>query len=292
MMIFRRGAALCFCLLAITLSALGQSLPVQWEELTAEDFVHAIAKAEGVCVLPDGILEKHGPHLPIGTDLLNVRYAAIHAAEKEYAVVFPAYYAGQIFEAKHQPGTIAYSADLQLKLLQETTDEMARNGCKKIIIANGHGGSIALEHYFAQIQLAKQHDYVVYIYPEPDENQPGRPKLKSNFGGHADEAETAEVMISRPDLVHMDRVGSESGADLKRLDLPHHLFTGISWYASFPNHYAGEASGASRELGQFDMNVWVTDFAESIRSVKNDDASLRLQKEFFEKSARPLDTRQ
>ena len=38
-------------------------------------------------------------------------------------------------------GTIAYSREMQLALLQETTDEMARNGCKKIIIVNGHGGN-------------------------------------------------------------------------------------------------------------------------------------------------------
>src|SRR5581483_8202696 len=82
-------------------------LSVHWEELTAGDFMKAIERSQGTCVLPFGILEKHGPHLPLGTDLLDVRYAALHAAEKEYAVVFPEYYFGQIFEARHQPGTIA-----------------------------------------------------------------------------------------------------------------------------------------------------------------------------------------
>jgi creatinine amidohydrolase len=92
-----------------------------------------------------------------------VRYATLHAAEQEYAVVFPEYYFGQIFEAKHEPGTVAYSRDLQLKLLQETTDEMARNGCKKIVIVNGHGGNEYLLPFFAQSQLEKVHDYVVYV---------------------------------------------------------------------------------------------------------------------------------
>src|SRR5256886_2838535 len=64
---------------------------------------------------PFGILEKHGPHLPLGTDLLDVRYAALHAAEQEYTVVFPEYYFGQIFEARHEPGTVAYSAHLDRK---------------------------------------------------------------------------------------------------------------------------------------------------------------------------------
>src|SRR5581483_5143954 len=108
------GCAALFAFLVgfFAFSALAQSkLSAHWEELTAEDFASAIHQSKGVCLLPFGILEKHGPHLPLGTDLLNVRYAALHAAEQEYAVVFPEYYFGQIFEAKHQPGTIAYSAD-------------------------------------------------------------------------------------------------------------------------------------------------------------------------------------
>ena len=138
-------------------------LSAKWEELTAGDFKEAIAKSQGTCLLPFGILEKHGPHLPIGTDLLNARYVAEHAAEEEYAIIFPEYFAGQIFEAKHEPGTVAYSPELQLRLLQETTDEMARNGCKKVVIVNAHGGNEYLLPYFAQSQLYKPHDYVVYV---------------------------------------------------------------------------------------------------------------------------------
>src|SRR2546422_8066181 len=154
-------------------------LSTHWEELTAADFRSAIQQAQGTCLLPFGILEKHGPHLPLGTDLLNVRHAALHAAEQEYAVVFPEYYFGQIFEAKHEPGTIAYSTRLQLELLQETTDEMARNGCKKIIIVNGHGGNNSLLPYFAQTQLDTPHDYVVYVLGIMRSAQ-GEPKHKSN----------------------------------------------------------------------------------------------------------------
>jgi len=112
-------------------------------------------------VLPFGIIEKHGPHLPLGSDLIQARYASVHGAGQEYAIVYPEYYFGQIFEARHQPGTIAYSARLQLELLQETADEMARNGCKKIIIANGHGGNNNVLPLFAQSQLASPRDYVV-----------------------------------------------------------------------------------------------------------------------------------
>src|SRR5689334_22309910 len=188
--------------LALVQLAVAQGkLSPHWEESTAGDFRTAIQQAQGTCLLPFGILEKHGPHLPLGTDLLNVRYAALHAAEQEYAVVFPEYYFGQIFEAKHEPGTVAYSAPLQMQLLQETTDEMARNGCKKVIIVNGHGGNEHLLPFFAQTQLDKPHDYVVYVVATGDAPPGGPPHKSSAVNWHAGEAETSHTMISRPDLV-------------------------------------------------------------------------------------------
>src|SRR5258707_7921057 len=139
------------------------TITTKWQELTAADFRDAIQLSKGTCLLPFGILEKHGPHLPLGTDLLNVRHASLQAVQQEYAVVFPQYYFGQIFEAKHEPGTVAYSMDLQLKLLQETRDEMARNGCKQTVIVHRHGGNEHLLPFFAQAQLDRPHDYVVYV---------------------------------------------------------------------------------------------------------------------------------
>jgi creatinine amidohydrolase len=268
-----------------------ETLSVKWEELTAGDFAKAVEQAKGVCVLPFGIIEKHGPHLPLGTDLLNVRYSAVHGAEQEYAVVFPEYYFGQIFEAKHEPGTIAYSPRLQLELLQETTDEMSRNGCKKILIVNGHGGNNNLLPYFAQSQLASPRDYVVYVYLRGEYPQ-GRPALHNKVDAHAGESETSHTLISRPDLVHMDRAGSESGADRNRLDLPAGVYTGIWWYAKFPDHYAGKGTAASKELGEFDMKAAAANIANAIRAVKADQVSPRLQQEFFSGSKQPLATKQ
>src|SRR5438445_11117408 len=111
-----KSAAVCFLFvfLVAACSIQAQSkLSAKWEELTAADFRDAIQQSKGTCLLPFGILEKHGPHLPLGTDLLNVRHASLQAAQQEFSVVFPQYYFGQIFEAKHEPGTVAYSMELQ-----------------------------------------------------------------------------------------------------------------------------------------------------------------------------------
>src|SRR5271155_1485712 len=264
-------------------------LSVHWEELTAADFREGIHRSQRTCLLPIGILEKHGPHLPLGTDLLDVRYAALHAAEQEYAVVFPEYYFGQIAEARHEPGTVAYSREMQLALLQETTDEMARNGCKKVIIVNGHGGNEHLLPFFAQSQLDKPRDYVVYVFDRRTPESGGPPK-KTTIDMHAGESETSKMMISRADTVHLDSANSESGAAQHRQNLPEDVYTGIWWYARFPNHYSGDGSAATKELGQFQMDWWIDAVAKAIRAVKADDVSLKLQNEFYEKSKHPLDT--
>ena len=266
-------------------------LSVHWAELSAAEFRDAVARAQGTCLLPFGVMEKHGPHLPLGNDLLNVRYVATNAAQQEYAIVFPEYYFGQIFEAKHEPGTVAYSRGLQLQLLQETTDEMARNGCKKVIIVNGHGGNNSLLPFFAQTQLEAPHDYVVYTMGIMRSGT-GEPRRRSNPATdmHAGEGETSLSLIARPDLVHLDRATQESGADLGRLKLPEGLYTGIWWYARFPNHYAGEGAVASRELGEFAARNWINGVVQAIRAVKADSESLRLQNEFYERSRKPLQT--
>jgi creatinine amidohydrolase len=267
-------------------------LPAKWEELTSPDFITAIHQSQGVCVLPFGILEKHGAHLPLGTDLLDVRFAVMNAVRQEYAVVFPEYYFGQIFEAQQQPGTIAYSLTTQLTLLQETVKEMARNGCKKVLIVNGHGGNNSLLPLFAQAQLATPRDYVVYVFGLPNEHVPGRPAMKTPMDMHGGEAETSLMLVARPDLVHLDRAGQQSGADQKRQSLPDNVYTGIWWYARFPNHYAGDGAAATTELGEFDQKTWSGQIAGAIKAIKADEASLKLQNQFFEESQHPLDTKQ
>ena len=85
---------------------------------------------------------------------------------------------------------------------------------------------------------------------------------------------------------------SQSGADLNRLDLPQGVYTGIWWYAKFPNHYAGEGAVATKALGEFDMKASIANVANAIRAIKADQVSPRLQQEFFNGAKQPLETKQ
>jgi creatinine amidohydrolase len=273
---------------------LAADLPVRYEELTAPDFVLAVVRSEATCVIPVGILEKHGPHLPLGTDLLDCREVSLRAARQEYTIVFPEYYFGQIFEAQHQPGTVAYSQHIMLDLLQETCDELARNGLKKIILVNGHGGNEQFLQYFCQCQLAKKKDYIVYLF-DPSDDETMEKELRklrnTTVDGHAGEEETSTMLAHRPDLVHLDRANLESGADMKRLAGLKHAYTGIWWYAGQPNHYRGDGSYGNKELGELALKLESGLLVETIKSVKADKAGPELQREFFEKTGKPLATK-
>ena len=275
-------------LLLLCSAAAAQELPSRWDELTAADWPKAQERAAYTCILPIGILEKHGPHAPLGSDLIHVREWAARAAKEEYAVVFPDFFYGQIYEARHQPGTFALPSRLVWDLLEATVEEIGRNGFKKIVIVNGHGGNPQLLSYFVQSQLERRRDYVVYFFtPEHDpvlaEKQKTLRKSDAATDLHAGENETSSLLYLRPDLVQMNRAAAESGADQQRLPPLPGLYTAIWWYARFPNHYAGEGAAASRELGQALTESRVAAPVKALRAVKADTQTLKLQTEFFDR---------
>jgi len=268
--------------------AMAQDMPSRWDELTASDWPKALEKSAYTCILPIGILEKHGPHAPMGSDLIQVREWAARVTKNEYAVVFPDYFYGQIYEAKHQPGTFALPSRLVWELLDATCEEIARNGFKKILIVNGHGGNPQLLRFFIQSQLERRRDYVVYFYDpgaEPDLAEKVGKLRKSDPAGdmHAGERETSSLLYLRPDLVKMDRATDESGENQKRLPAIPDIYTAIWWYAAFPNHYAGEGAKASRELGQVITEYRLESLARALRAMKADTRTPELQKEFFDR---------
>ena len=264
--------------------------PFKMEELTSPQFVKAVELSGGICIIPLGIIEKHGPHLPLGTDLFESREAATKAAMKEYAVVYPPYFVGQIFEAKHQPGAIAYSNELMWKMLEETCNELSRNGLKKIVLVNGHGGNTSFLQYFCQSQLAARKDYIVVLFQEgtnPAYSKEIESLKKAKLDGHAGEEETAMMSYIRPDLVDAQAITSQSGADQKKLNVPFG-YTGIWWYAKYPNHYASDFAQPNKRLGELLTLSWSDQIAELIKYLKTNNTIKELQDEFAKQADNPL----
>lgn len=259
-----------------------------WEELNVNGFVDAVEKCKGVCIFPIGCLEKHGNHLPLGTDIYIAREIAARAAEQEDVMVFPSYPLGIVAEVKHKAGTIAISSQLQFQVLEAIFEEISRNGFKKIIIANGHGGNTNFLSYFAQAMLEKEKDYTVYVvdawYLHPEQEK----YLIDTYGpiptgGHADHMETSQIMAIHPELVHMDLVNVEESASLGRADWywQHGVFTGANWYASYPHQFAGDPTAASTAFGEDMLTFNANNMAELVKKIKEDDTIPDLFKEFY-----------
>lgn len=281
---------LLFLFPAITVTS--QELPYMWEELSSVDFTTAVGRAEGVCLIPVGVLEKHGPHLPLGTDVFYAREISLRAVKKEYAVVFPFYFAGQINEARQHPGTVTYSPELLYKILDETCQEISRNGLKKIVLVNGHGGNTSFLQYFCQSQLYQEKDYAVYLFQDTLDRQTRKEVLELRRGEvdqHAGHLETSTTLAIRPDLVRLDRAADEPGYDMTWLKLKG-AYTGIWWYASFPNHYSGNGVYNDVALGEKIVEQDALQLASVIRAIKRDNV-LELQKQFYEESQNPHQTK-
>ncbi len=254
---------------------------MNWENLTAPDFKKAVEEC-GVCVVAFGVLERHGNHLPLGTDFLNGHKLCTKAASIEKAVVFPPFYFGQIYEARCFPGTIAIDSKILYSLIQNIFEEISRNGFKKIILYNAHGGNDALLKYLCQCQLEKEYPYSLYLFSPYTEE---RSKLykevcDSTVHGHACECETSISLYNHNELVKMEAIDKETFLPLRKLSHIDNLFTGLSWYSNYPTHYVGDAKVATYEKGEKLFEYDARALAKFIKQVKEDNELSKLSKEF------------
>src|ERR1051326_3239533 len=90
-----------------TLAKKGKKATMRWEELTGDQFAEAVEASQGVCLIALSVLERHGHHLPLGTDMLTGHELVQRVAEVEPVILFPDYVFTQIPEARHCAGTIS-----------------------------------------------------------------------------------------------------------------------------------------------------------------------------------------
>ena len=264
-----------------------ENMETRWERLTPPDFKE-LAKTHKICILPIGSLERHGEHLPFGTDGMVIHHVAVGASKIEPCVVFPPYWFGQVHEAACFTGAINFSPRLTLKILEELLDQIAHNGFEKILILNGHGGNTHMLDYFAMTQLDREVNYTLYMIKGVGSDSFKHTKeikdIWETGGGHACEIETSAVMAVAPDAVKMEYqcfdepIGPK--VDLSHIDGVH---TGLWWYAMFPEQIVGCPSKATAEKGQKAIDAAILDIADRIKAIKADDVVPRLQKEYYER---------
>jgi len=263
-------------------------MQVRWEYLTPPEF-KKLVKEEQICILPLGILERHGEHLPYGTDGLSVHAIACRAAELEPCVVFPTYWFGQGHEASCFAGSVNFPPRLLYEMLEVLLDQIARNGFKKIVIFSGHGGNSHFLDYFAMTQLDREVDYTLYILRGAGKRQLALADMWETKYGHAGEEETSQIMAITPEgVVKLEQQVYEEPI-LPRMDLTQQVpgvHSGLWWYAKYPLHVTESPSHATKEKGERMIEARVLDLADRLRSIKEDKVLPSLQQEFYERVRR------
>jgi creatinine amidohydrolase len=247
---------------------------MQWEQLTGDEFEAAVAQAEGVCVIAVGVIEYHGPQLPLGVDMLRAHAVACEAARREPAIVYPAYHFGVNVETKHFPGGIVLRDRLMFDLLENVCDEISRNGLKKIILLSGHGGNCYFLPLFVQLCLDKGKDYTLYCLGSiTDLPEVYRRVMETKAPDHAGEWETSVSLHTHPELVRMEALGPEPwpAAEAHLDGIRGELYTAVDWYGQYPAHREGTPQLATAEKGEVVFEAMVAKMVEILKIVKADE---------------------
>ena len=265
-----------------------------WENLTIDEFEQAVIQSKGVVLVPIGCLEKHGSHMPIGTDIFVARHMSIKTSEVEPVMVFPFMPFGLVGEVKHKKGTISLTSNLIYHMLEELCDELARNGFNKIVFVDGHGGNTNFLKYFMQSRLENYHPYITYYFNVGDKSEDFWIKYQEKFGrvleaGHACEFEASTMLAMKNPYMKMDRINVEETKALHRLDHVSNaeLYTGIHWYADYPNQIAGDPSNASVERGEYINEYILNRLLKAVKTIKYDDTDINLLNEYYSKHKKP-----
>jgi len=258
---------------------------MRWECLTAQQLAKARARSGGVCLIVTGSLEKHSEHLPLGNDTLMGYAECLEAARREPAVVLPPLYYTQVHQAQGRLGAIAMKTPLLMKWLENICDEVARNGFRKIIIFNMHGGN----RYWLPAAITemggKRKRYAVMLHNAPWDAGLDELRKSKVVENHAGELETSIALALYPELVDRKAIPKRPGLAQKVPDLM--AYTSVSWSRSYPEQYSGDARPATAEKGQKVFDAVVNNLVKTIRAVKRDKTLLAAVARFNRDSRQP-----
>lgn len=252
---------------------------MRWDELTSPE-IGALDRERTVVVLPLGSVEQHGNHLPVGTDTLLAEAVSLAAAEEagNVAVLPPPWYG---FSAHHMrfPGSITLRAETLMAVVEDIVASIVKQGFRRILIVNGHGGNGGVIDVLAATLGHKHYGNarIATLTYFTLARQAIAELRKSEAGGmgHACEFETSMIQHLRPELVKLDRAQTtypDPGSNYLTTDLlggqairVYHDFgdlspTGTLGDPSLASPQAGTAffAAVTRELAAFieDFRGW------------------------------------
>jgi creatinine amidohydrolase/Fe(II)-dependent formamide hydrolase-like protein len=243
-----------------------------WGNLTwpeAEKYLETM----DIAILPVGAIEQHGPHLPLNTDSFDAEYLANQVAaacSEPKPLVLPLIPYGVSYHHEGFKGTISINNDTLSKIVYEIGMSLSRNGIKKFLIINGHGGTGPSLNFAAQMINRDARIFVAVDSGETSDVDIYQ-MIETPNDVHAGEFETSTTLAIRPHLVKR-AVAKKSIPAFSSRYLNFTSKRGISWYAYTKriseNGVLGDPTKATAEKGKKMWQIMIAHLVTFVEDLK------------------------
>src|SRR6202040_2663059 len=251
--------------------------PRDWTEIRWPD-VSGTGPARWIAVLPLAGTEQHGPHLPLGTDIMIAQ--AYLARVKELlsdtlpVTFLPLQRVGISTEHIGYPGTLTLPTEVALKTWMALGECVARAGIKKLVMVTSHGGNSAAMSLVAQDLRARCGLLAVttgWSRLSAPEGLFSAEELRHGIHGGA--VETSIMLARYPQHVRQDKIADFRPASIAMEQdyrwLAAHRPAPFAWQAQdlHASGAAGDATQASAEKCQYLLDHGARAFCELLADV-------------------------
>ncbi|MFN2432812.1 MAG: creatininase family protein [Gemmatimonadota bacterium] len=238
-----------------------------WEE------VRDLDPAKTIAILPIGAIEAHGPHLPLGTDVLISEAMARDGGERLAArgyevLLLPSLaYTAAGFAAAF-PGTLSVNPETVTALLLDVAGSLSRHGIATLALANSHLDPAHRDALQAALEGSRRQDSCTIVFPDIA-SRPWAPRLTDEFRSgacHAGRYESSVVLAVDPGLVR-EEIRHDLPANARSLSAA--IREGKSSFeeADGPRAYFGDPAAATADEGRRTIHVLGAILEEAVLAV-------------------------
>ena len=255
--------------------------PRDWTDIHWPDIADA-GPARWIAVLPLAATEQHGPHLPVGTDVM-IAQAHLERVRELLPAAIPAVFlpiqpVGISTEHIGYPGTLTLPTDAALKTWMALGESVARAGIRKLVMVTSHGGNSAAMTLVAQ-DLRAQHGLLAvttgwYRFGAPE----GLFSVEElRHGIHGGAVETSIMLARYPQHVRGEKIVDFRSAGIAMEKEYRWLSANrpapLAWQVQdlHASGAVGNATQASAEKGQRMLDHSARAFCELLADVDNFD---------------------
>jgi creatinine amidohydrolase len=263
------------------------------DEMTDPE-VTAYLESGDLLLIPTGATEQHGPHGPLGTDVIIPREVCRRVAMEVGALVAPPLAYGISAGHKGFKGLAYVRPSTFMSVVQDLVLSFAQAGFRRIVFINGHYTNfpaVNLACFEVHEQLPPGTHAYAMSYWDALPPEEAEAYLSLSTGLHANIGETSAVMAVRPELVKLDRAveGWPNFPEFTAPPMPtvfaYFETRPASTYWSLPEGVWGDPRGSSAELGE----TYYEQITRAVCRVIEDVTAADRQMTLAEPGSRPLD---